>query len=112
MKEIKAYIQPFMLQKVTDALREIHVHGVSVSELKGFGREKGESYPHHVGDVVVEFVPKVKIEIVCPDEECDPIVNAIPKAAHTGRRGDGKIFVSAAGEAISIRTGDRGDQAI
>jgi nitrogen regulatory protein P-II 1 len=112
MKEVKAYIQPFMLQKVTDALREIHVHGMSVSELKGFGREKDESYPHHIGDAVVEFTPKVKIEIVCPDEECDAIVNAIQNAAHTGRRGDGKIFVSTVQVAISIRTGDRGDNAI
>ena len=112
MKEVKAYIQPFMLQKVTDALREIHVRGISVSELKGFGREKDESYPHHVGEAVVDFTPKIKIEIVCPDEECDRIVNAIQQAAHTGRRGDGKIFVSTVGQAISIRTGDSGDEAI
>ncbi|MBI3011539.1 MAG: P-II family nitrogen regulator [Candidatus Omnitrophica bacterium] len=112
MKGIKAYIQPFMLQKVTDALRKIHVHGMSVSELKGFGREKDESYPHHAGDAVVEFTPKMKLEIVCPDEACDIIVKTIQETAHTGRRGDGKIFISKIGEAISIRTGDRGDKAI
>ena len=112
MKEVKAYIQPFMLQKVTDALHAIHVRGMSISELKGCGREKDESYPHHAREAVIEFTPKVKIEIVCPDEECDAIVNAIKKAAHTGRRGDGKIFVSTMQEAISIRTGERGDNAI
>jgi nitrogen regulatory protein P-II 1 len=112
MKEIKAYIQPFMLQKVTDALHAIHVRGMSISELKGCGREKDESYPHHASESVVEFTPKVKIEIVCPEEECDRIVNAIQQAAHTGRRGDGKIFVSSIGQAISIRTADRGDSAI
>ena len=112
MKEIKAYIQPFMLQKVTDALHEIHVHGMSVSELKGFGREKDEGYPHHSREVVVEFTPKVKIEIVCSDEECEAIVRTIQETAHTGRRGDGKIFISALEEAISVRTGDRGDEAI
>lgn len=112
MKEIKAYIQPFMLQKVTDALHEIHVRGMSVSELKGFGREKDEGYPHHGREVVVEFTPKVKIEIVCPDEECEAIVQTIQKAAHTGRRGDGKIFVSTVERALSVRTGEQGDQII
>ena len=112
MKELKAYFQPFMLQKVTDALREIHVRGMSVSELKGFGREKDESYPHHARETVVEFTPKVKIEIVCPDEECETIVKTIREIAHTGRRGDGKIFISTIEEAVSIRTGDRGDEAI
>ena len=112
MKEVKAYIQPFMLQKVTDALREIHVRGMTVSELKGFGREKDESHPHHTGESVVEFTPKVKLEIVCSDEECEAIAKAIRSAAHTGRRGDGKIFITKVDEAISIRTGDRGKEAI
>jgi nitrogen regulatory protein P-II 1 len=112
MKEIKAYIQPFMLQKVTDALHAIHARGMSVSELKGCGREKDESYPHHAREAVVEYTPKVKIEIVCPNEECEAIVKAIQEAAHTGRRGDGKIFVSNVDQAISIRTGGKGDDAI
>jgi nitrogen regulatory protein P-II 1 len=112
MKEIKAYIQPFMLQKVTDALHKIHVRGMSISELKGCGREKDESYPHHAREAVIEFTPKVKIEIVCPDEECEAIVKTIREVGHTGRRGDGKIFISPVDEAISIRTGDRGGEAI
>ena len=112
MKEIKAYIQPFMLQQVTDALHAIHVRGMSISELKGCGREKDESYPHHAREAVVEFTPKVKIEIVCPDGECDRIVKAIQQAAHTGRRGDGKIFITTVDDAISVRTGDKGDNAI
>ena len=112
MKEVKAYIQPFMLQKVTDALHAIHVRGMSISELKGCGREKDESYPHHAREAVIEFTPKVKIEIVCPDEECEAIVKAIQAAAHTGRRGDGKIFITTVDEAISIRTANRGGEAI
>lgn len=112
MKEIKAYFQPFMLQKVTDALHKIHIRGMSISELKGCGREKDESYPHHAREAVVEFTPKVKIEIVCPDEECETVVRTIQETAHTGRRGDGKIFVSNIEEAISIRTSDRGTEAI
>lgn len=112
MKEIRAYIQPFMLQKVTDALHKIHIHGMSVSELKGFGREKDEGYPHHARESVMEFTPKVKIEIVCPDDQCGAIVEAIRQTAHTGRRGDGKIFISAVEEAVSIRTGERGSEAI
>ena len=79
---------------------------------QGFGREKDESYPHHAGDAVVEFAPKVKLEIVCPDEDCNTIVKTIQETAHTGRRGDGKIFISKIEEAISILTSDRGDKAI
>ena len=107
MKEIKAYIQPFMLQKVTDALHEIHVRGMSVSEIKGFGKEKDEGYPHHSRDYVVEFTPKIKIEIICLDEEVDKIVETIRKSGHTGRKGDGKIFVSPIEQAVSIRTGQK-----
>ena len=112
MKKIEAYIQPFMLRKVTDRLHEIHVHGMTVIEAKGFGKEKDESYPHHVTDYTVEFTPKTKIEIVCPDQMCDKIVETIQQSAHTGRRGDGKIFVFSIEEAISIRTGEKSDKAI
>jgi len=112
MKEVKAYIQPFMLQKVTDALHEIHVRGMSINEIKGFGKEKDESYPHHSQDYVVEFVPKVKIEIVCSDKEVNSIVEAIKKHAYTGRRGNGKIFVTNIEKAVSILTGKEGNQAI
>lgn len=112
MKEIKAYIQPFMLQKVTDALHKIHIHGMSVYEIKGCGKEKDESYPHHSRDYVVEFVPKVKIEIICADEDVDEIVETIQKHAHTGRRGDGKIFITHIEKAVSVRTGETDIQAI
>jgi nitrogen regulatory protein P-II 1 len=112
MKEIRAYIQPFMLQKVTDALRKIHVRGMSVSEMKGFGREKDESYPHHTGDYVVEFVPKVRIEIICGDDQAKTIIETIQNTAHTGRKGDGKIFVFEVLEATSILTGKKGSDAI
>ncbi|OGW80043.1 MAG: hypothetical protein A3G33_04055 [Omnitrophica bacterium RIFCSPLOWO2_12_FULL_44_17] len=112
MKEIRAYIQPFMLQKVTDALHRIHVHGMSVWEIKGFGREKDESYPHHVSDQLVDFVPKIRIEIICEEDQVKVIVETIEKAAHTGRKGDGKILVFDVLEALSIRTGKKGSEAI
>lgn len=112
MKEIKAYIQPFMLQKVTDALHKIHVHGMSVSEIKGFGKEKDEAYPHHSSDYIAEFTPKNRIEIICCDEDADQIIECIKKHAHTGRKGDGKIFVKNIEKAVSIRTGETGNQAI
>ncbi len=105
MKEIKAYIQPFMLQKVTDALHAIHVRGMSVNDIRGFGKEKDESYPHHNRDYVTEFTPKIKIEIVCRDEEAQQIVDCIRTHAHTGRKGDGKIFVNPVEHVVSIRTG-------
>lgn len=106
MKEIKAYIQPFMLQKVTDALHKIHVRGMSVNEIKGFGKEKDEAYPHHSKDYVTEFTPKVKIEIACHDDEVKQIVECIKEHAHTGRKGDGKIFVTTLDHVQSIRTGE------
>lgn len=112
MKEIKAYIQPFMLQKVTDALHKIHIRGMSVNEIKGFGKEKDEAYPHHSREEVTEFTPKVKIEIACRDEEADGIVNCIRENAHTGRKGDGKIFVMDLDRVVSIRTGAADDAAL
>ena len=112
MKKIEAYIQPFMLRKVEDALRAIHIHGMSVIEAKGFGREKDESYPHHITDALVDFTPKTKIEIICPDEGYEKIVETIQKSAHTGRKGDGKIFIFDVQEAVSILTGEKGDKAI
>ena len=112
MKEVKAYIQPFMLTKVENALKKLHIHGMSVCDVKGFGREKDESFPHYYQEYVVEFTPKVKIEIVCPDEEVDKIVDCIYQNARTGRRGDGKIFVMEVLRAKSIRTGVEGDEAI
>ena len=112
MKEIKAYIQPFMLQKVTDALHKIHIRGMSVNDIKGFGKEKDEAYPHHSRDAVTEFTPKVKIEIACRDEEVESIVECIKEHAHTGRKGDGKIFVNSVESVVSIRTGEKDRDAI
>lgn len=112
MKKIEAYIQPFMLRKVTDKLHEIHIHGMTVIEAKGFGKEKDESYPHHVTDYTVEFTPKTKIEIICLDDACEKIVETIQKSAHTSRKGDGKIIVFPIEEATSIRTGKKGDKVI
>ncbi|HLD28848.1 MAG TPA: P-II family nitrogen regulator [bacterium] len=112
MKKVEAYIQPFMLKKTVDALRAVHIHGMSIFETKGFGREKDESYPHHAADYAVDFTPKVKLEIICPESDCDKIVKAIRTAAHTGRRGDGKIFLFDVAEAVSIRTGEEGEKAI
>lgn len=107
MKKIEAYIQPFMLRKVVDALRAIHIQGMSVIESKGFGKEKDESHPHHIGEQVVDFTPKTKIEIICNDDQYLKIVDTIQKAAHTGRKGDGKIFVTSIDDVISIRTGEK-----
>lgn len=112
MKEIKAYIQPFMLQKVTDALHEIHIHGMSVGEIKGFGKEKDEGYPHHSRDHVTEFTPKMKIEIICLDDEVSKIVDTIRRSGHTGRKGDGKIVVTDVEKVFSIRNNDVDERAV
>ena len=112
MKKIEAYIQTFMLDKVEDALRAIRVHGMSVMDMKGFGREKDESYPHHTADYTVNFTPKSKIEIICPNADCDKIVETLRTAAHTGRKGDGKVFVYEVSKAVSILSGKQGDEAI
>ncbi|MDP3041687.1 MAG: P-II family nitrogen regulator [Candidatus Omnitrophota bacterium] len=112
MKKIEAYIQPFMLSKVEASLRSIHIHGMSVIEAKGFGKEKDESYPHHLIDSVIDFTPKTKVEIVCPDSSCDKIVETLRKAAHTGRKGDGKIFIYEVLKAVSILTGKEGEEAV
>ena len=112
MKQIHAYIQPFMLDKVVAALKTLHIHGMSVMEARGFGREKDQSYAHHYVDDTIQFTPKMKIEIVCLDQDMEKIVEAIQKNAHTGRKGDGKLFVMSVEEAISILTGERGEKAI
>lgn len=112
MKEIKAYIQPFMLQRVTDALHKIHVRGMSVNEIKGFGKEKDEAYPHHSREYVTEFTPKIKIEIACHDEEAEQIIETIKEHAHTGRKGDGKIFMTTLDYVASIRTGETDKDAL
>jgi nitrogen regulatory protein P-II 1 len=112
MKKIEAYIQPFMLRKVVDALMAIHIHGMSVIEAKGFGKEKDESYPHDIKDYVTDFTSKTKIEIICADHECEKVATTIQNAAHTGRKGDGKLFITDIQKAVSIRTGEENEHAI
>jgi nitrogen regulatory protein P-II 1 len=112
MKKIEAIIKPFKLDEVKEALHEVGVQGITVTEAKGFGRQKGHTELYRGAEYVVDFLPKVKIEIVLPSEQVEAAVEAILKAARTGRIGDGKIFVSEVLEAIRIRTGERGVAAI
>lgn len=112
MKKIEAYIQPFMLSKVLRELHAAHVRGLTVSDVRGFGHEKDESYPHHASEYAVDFTPKVRLELLCLDGEADGFVDVIEGAAHTGRRGDGKIFVTNLERVRSIRTREEGDGSI
>jgi nitrogen regulatory protein P-II 1 len=112
MKKIEAIIKPFKLDEVKEALQEIGLQGITVVEAKGFGRQKGHTELYRGAEYVVDFLPKVKVEIVLQDELLDKAVEAIQKAAKTGRIGDGKIFVSSIEEAIRIRTGETGSEAI
>lgn len=112
MKKIEAIIKPFKLDEVKEALQEAGVQGITVIEAKGFGRQKGHTELYRGAEYVVDFLPKVKIEIVLPDEMVDQAIEAIRKAAQTGRIGDGKIFVSPVEEVIRIRTGETGADAI
>lgn len=112
MKLIEAIIKPFKLDEVKEALNEIGVEGITVSEVKGFGRQKGHSELYRGAEYVVDFIPKVKLEIVVADELVGKLVETIEITARTGRIGDGKIFVLPLEEAIRIRTGERGDEAI
>jgi nitrogen regulatory protein P-II 1 len=112
MKKIEAIIKPFKLDEVKEALQEIGLQGITVLEAKGFGRQKGHTELYRGAEYVVDFLPKVKIEVVLPDELLDKAVDAILKAAKTGRIGDGKIFISAVDDAIRIRTGEKGASAI
>jgi nitrogen regulatory protein P-II 1 len=112
MKKIEAIIKPFKLDEVKEALQEIGLQGITVLEAKGFGRQKGHTELYRGAEYVVDFLPKVKIEVVLSDEMLDKAVDAIQKAAKTGRIGDGKIFISAIEDAIRIRTGETGSSAI
>ena len=112
MKKIEAVIKPFKLDEVKDALHEIGLQGITVTEAKGFGRQKGHTELYRGAEYVVDFLPKVKIEIVLEDNMLERAVEAIRQAAHTGRIGDGKIFVSSVEDAIRIRTGETGTEAI
>jgi nitrogen regulatory protein P-II 1 len=112
MKKIEAIIKPFKLDEVKEALQEVGLQGITVIEAKGFGRQKGHTELYRGAEYVVDFLPKVKLEIVLPDSLVDGAVEAIRKSAQTGRIGDGKIFVSSIEEAIRIRTGETGQDAI
>ena len=112
MKLIVAVIKPFKLDEVKEALHEIGLQGLTVTEAKGFGRQKGHTELYRGAEYVVDFLPKVKIEVVCDDEMVERAVEAIVNAARTGRIGDGKIFVSPVEEVIRIRTGERGSDAV
>jgi nitrogen regulatory protein P-II 1 len=112
MKKIEAIIKPFKLDEVKEALHEVGLQGITVVEAKGFGRQKGHTELYRGAEYVVDFLPKVKIEVICEDAVVERAVEAIMNAARTGRIGDGKIFISTVEEAIRIRTGEKGDQAI
>jgi nitrogen regulatory protein P-II 1 len=112
MKKVEAIIKPFKLNEVREALNEIGVQGMTVSEVKGFGRQKGHTEIYRGSEYTVDFLPKVKIETVLPDALVPAAVEAITKAARTGKIGDGKVFVSAIDDAYRIRTDERGDSAV
>ena len=112
MKKIEAIIKPFKLDEVKEALHEVGVSGITVTEAKGFGRQKGHTELYRGAEYVVDFLPKVKVEVVLGDESVEAAIEAIRKAAQTGRIGDGKIFVSTIDTALRIRTGEKDDAAI
>jgi nitrogen regulatory protein PII len=112
MKKIEAIIKPFKLEEVKEALAEIGVEGMTVSEVKGFGRQKGQTEIYRGSEYVVDFLPKIKIEVVIADDKYAEAVTTIIKAARTGKIGDGKIFVSPVEEAIRIRTSERAEAAV
>jgi nitrogen regulatory protein P-II 1 len=112
MKKVEAIIKPFKLDEVKDALAEVGIQGMTVTEVKGFGRTGGKKEVYRGSAYVVDFVPKVKVEIVVSDDVVHQVLDAIEKSAKTGRIGDGKIFVTPVDEAVRIRTGERGEEAI
>jgi nitrogen regulatory protein PII len=112
VKKIEAVIKPFKLDDVKDALHDVGVSGITVTEVKGFGRQKGHTELYRGAEYVIDFLPKVKIEVVVEDVLVENVIEAITQAARTGRIGDGKIFVVPIEEAVRIRTGDRGADAI
>lgn len=112
MKKIEAIIKPFKLDEVKEALQEIDVQGITVTEVKGYGRQKGHAELYRGAEYVVDFVPKVKLEIVVEDERCKPVVETIVQTARTGKIGDGKIFITPVEDVIRIRTLERGDDAL
>ena len=112
MKKVEAIIKPFKLDEVKEGLSSIGIQGLTVSEVKGFGRQKGHTELYRGAEYVVDFLPKVKLEIIVKDDQVTQVVDAILKAAKTGRIGDGKIFVQSVDEVVRIRTGERGPDAI
>ncbi len=112
MKKIEAIIKPFKLDEVKEALREVGISGMTVTEVKGFGRQKGHTELYRGAEYVVDFLPKVKIEVVVPDSLVEQVIEAIRNGAYTGKIGDGKIFVIDVENAIRIRTGETGEEAL
>ena len=112
MKKVEAIIKPFKLDEVKDKLNEIGIQGITVTEVKGFGRQKGHTELYRGAEYVVDFLPKIKMEIVIGDDLVEEVTNTIVKAAQTGRIGDGKIFVTSLEDTIRIRTGERGEEAV
>jgi len=112
MKKVEAIIKPFKLDEVREALSEIGVSGLTVTEVKGFGRQKGHTELYRGAEYVVDFLPKVKVEVIVSDALVERAIEAIVKAAHTGKIGDGKIFVTAVEQVVRIRTGESGEAAV
>ena len=112
MKKIEAIIKPFKLDEVKDKLNDLGIQGITVTEVKGFGRQKGHTELYRGAEYVVDFLPKIKMEIILADSQAEDVVSGIVKAAQTGRIGDGKIFITNLEEAVRIRTGERGEDAI
>ena len=112
MKQVIAIVKPFKLDDVRDALSEIDVQGMTVTEVKGFGRQKGHTELYRGAEYVVDFVPKIKLEIIVDDSQLDAVIDAIVNAAHTGKMGDGKIFVVNVDKAVRIRTGELDNDAL
>ena len=112
MRKVEAIIKPFKLDEVKEALNEVGIQGITVSEVKGFGRQKGHTELYRGAEYVVDFIPKIKMEIIVSDELAAKVVDVIANAAKTGRIGDGKIFVTPVDEVVRIRTGERGETAI
>ena len=112
MKKVEAIIKPFKLDEVKDELNEIGVKGMTVTEIKGFGRQKGHTELYRGAEYIVDFLPKIKMELLINDDQLDEVIDTISKTAQTGRIGDGKIFVTNIEETIRIRTGERGEEAV
>jgi nitrogen regulatory protein P-II 1 len=112
MKKIEAIIKPFKLEEVKDALAEVGIEGMTVTEVKGFGRQKGHTEIYRGSEYTVDFLPKIKLEVVVADATADAVLHSIIKAAKTGKIGDGKVFISPVEEAVRIRTEEKGDKAV